>query len=113
MSTFGVFVLTALALSTAGVIYAKRTLGSVARVDLPSLTQEGKSVDQGGNGPTTIENYLIVGSDSRAGADPASLDAGAIGNAQEVTGQRSDTIMILRFNPADNTSALLSLPRDL
>jgi len=56
MSTFGVFVLTALALSTAGVIYAKRTLGSVARVDLPSLTQEGKSVDQGGN--VTIDETL-------------------------------------------------------
>ncbi len=107
------FVLTAFALSTAGVIYAKRTLDSVARVDLPSLTREGQSVEDAGDGPTTVENYLVVGSDSRAGANPDDLDAGAVGNAQEVTGQRSDTIMILRFNPADNTSALLSLPRDL
>jgi LCP family protein required for cell wall assembly len=113
LSTLGVFVLTAFALSSAGVFYAKRTLDSVARVDLPSLTQEGKTIEKGGDGPTTIENYLIVGSDSRAGANPDDLDAGAVGNAQEVTGQRSDTIMILRFNPADNTSALLSLPRDL
>jgi LCP family protein required for cell wall assembly len=108
-----VFALTAFALSTAGVIYAKRTIDSVARVDLPSLTREGQTVDKAGDGPSTIENYLIVGSDSRAGANPDDLDAGAVGNAQEVTGQRSDTIMILRFNPADNTSALLSLPRDL
>jgi len=109
-----VFVLTAFLLSSAGVYYAKRTIDSVASVDLSGvLTPEGKSIDAAGMGPTTIENYLIVGSDSRAGADPSSLDAGAIGNAQEVTGQRSDTIMILRFDPSTNTSSLLSLPRDL
>jgi LCP family protein required for cell wall assembly len=108
-----VFVLTAIALSAAGVFYAKRTLDSVERVDLPSLTQEGKSVQSAGLGPTTIENYLLVGSDSRAGANPDDEDAGAIGNAQEVTGQRSDTIMILRFDPSNNSSTLLSLPRDL
>jgi LCP family protein required for cell wall assembly len=114
LSTLGVFVLTAFLLSSAGVFYAKRTLDSVASVDLSGvLTPEGKSIDNAGMGPTTIENYLIVGSDSRAGIDPSDLDAGAIGNAQEVTGQRSDTIMILRFDPATNSSALLSLPRDL
>ena len=114
LSTLGVFVITAFALSSAGVFYAKRTIDSVASVDLSGvLTPEGKSIDNAGMGPTTIENYLIVGSDSRAGVNPDDLDAGAIGNAQEVTGQRSDTIMILRFDPATNTSSLLSLPRDL
>jgi LCP family protein required for cell wall assembly len=113
LSTFGLFVLTAFALSSAGVFYAKRTLDAVERVDLPSLTEKGKSIEDGGDGPTTIENYLIVGSDSRAGANPDDTDAGAIGNAQEVVGQRSDTIMVLRFDPATNTSSLLSLPRDL
>jgi len=113
-STIGVFVITAFALSSAGVFYAKRTIDSVASVDLSSvLTPEGKSIDDAGLGPTTIENYLIVGSDSRADVNPDDLDAGAIGNAQEVTGQRSDTIMILRFDPSTNTSSLLSLPRDL
>jgi len=114
LSTLGVFVITAFALSSAGVFYAKRTIDSVASVDLSNvLTPEGKSIDDAGMGPTTIENYLIVGSDSRADVNPDDLDAGAIGNAQEVTGQRSDTIMILRFDPSTNSSALLSLPRDL
>jgi len=114
LSTLGVFVITAFALSSAGVFYAKRTIDSVASVDLSNvMTPEGESLDDAGMGPTTIENYLIVGSDSRAEANPDDLDAGAIGNAQEVTGQRSDTIMILRFDPATNSSALLSLPRDL
>ena len=114
LSTLGVFVITAFALSSAGVFYAKRTIDSVASVDLSNvLTPEGKSLDDAGMGPTSIENYLIVGSDSRADVNPDDLDAGAIGNAQEVTGQRSDTIMILRFDPATNSSSLLSLPRDL
>ena len=114
LSTLGVFVITAFALASAGVFYAKRTIDSVASVNLRQvLTPEGKSLDNAGMGPTTIENYLIVGSDSRSGVNPDDLDAGAIGNAQEVTGQRSDTIMILRFDPTTNSSSLLSLPRDL
>jgi hypothetical protein len=43
-----------------------------------------------------VENYLLVGSDSRAGADPSDPDFGAIGGADVVTGNRSDTVMILR-----------------
>ena len=66
-----------------------------------------------GLGPTTVENYLIVGSDSRAGANPTDPDYGAIVGTEPQVGQRSDTIMILRFDPATNTASLLSLPRDL
>ncbi|HEY3485738.1 MAG TPA: LCP family protein [Ilumatobacteraceae bacterium] len=58
------------------------------------------------------ENYLLVGSDTREGADPSDADYGGIGSASEVTGRRSDTIMILRRDE-DGTAALLSLPRDL
>ena len=58
------------------------------------------------------ENYLLVGSDTREGSDPNSSDYGGIGSASEVTGRRSDTIMILRRDE-DGTAALLSLPRDL
>ena len=39
------------------------------------LTPEGKSIDDAGLGPTTIENYLIVGSDSRARAKPVRKSA--------------------------------------
>ena len=48
--------------------------------------------------PTTVpaENYLLVGSDSREGIDPDDPNAGAIGDADDVVGRRSDTIMILR-----------------
>jgi len=54
-----------------------------------------------------IENYLMVGSDSRALGDPNTGDPG------EVTGSRSDTIMVLRVDNSNDSAALLSIPRDL
>jgi LCP family protein required for cell wall assembly len=60
-----------------------------------------------GNGGT---NYLIVGSDSREDIDPDDPNSAAfIGS--EVTGTRTDTIMVLRV--AGGESRLLSIPRDL
>jgi LCP family protein required for cell wall assembly len=61
----------------------------------------------------TIENILLVGSDSRADSDASSPDYGAIGSAADVEGSRSDTIMVLRRDLATNEAALLSIPRDL
>lgn len=58
------------------------------------------------------ENFLIVGSDSRANADQEAVDFGVIGDEEDVSGSRSDSIMILRRDP-DNGAALLSIPRDL
>lgn len=58
-------------------------------------------------------NVLLVGSDSRAGLDPEAPDAAAIGTPSEVTGRRSDTVMILRRDPTDGSLTLVSLPRDL
>lgn len=67
----------------------------------------GGVLSPGGGGGT---NYLIVGSDSREGIDPDDPNAGAfIGS--EVTGTRTDTIMVLRV--AGGESKLLSIPRDL
>src|SRR5919108_5292621 len=42
------------------------------------------------------ENYLVVGSDGRAGLD----------------GQRTDTIMIVRIDPGEEQASVLSLHRD-
>lgn len=51
------------------------------------------------------ENYLVVGSDTREG--------GSDDEASEVTGRRSDTIMIVRIDPGEEAATVLSLPRDL
>ena len=46
------------------------------------------------------QNFLLVGSDSRANIDPDDPNIGAFGSESEVGGQRSDTIMVLRIDPA-------------
>jgi LCP family protein required for cell wall assembly len=58
------------------------------------------------------ENYLLVGSDSRQGISADDPNAGAIGNADDVVGGRSDTIMVLR-RERNGGAYLLSIPRDL
>jgi LCP family protein required for cell wall assembly len=111
LGTIVLFACTAVFLAGAGVFYLRRTDAAVARVDLGNaLTPKGKTIEKAGLGPTTIENYLLVGSDTGEGAQPGDPDYGGIGKR---VGQRSDTIMILRFDPKTNKSALLSLPRDL
>lgn len=55
------------------------------------------------------ENFLLVGSDTRAGARPED----DIGTTELVTGARSDTVMIAHL-PADRSRAVVvSFPRDL
>ncbi|MFK8022357.1 MAG: LCP family protein [Ilumatobacter sp.] len=58
-------------------------------------------------------NYLLIGSDSREGTDPNAADAGAVGDVNDVTGRRSDTIIVLRQERNGEGAALLSLNRDL
>jgi polyisoprenyl-teichoic acid--peptidoglycan teichoic acid transferase len=110
----GVLVVTALLLGAAGVWYAKHRLDNVETIALGSvLTPEGQTASDAAKFPTKVENYLIVGSDSREGAQPGDPDYMAIVGTEPQVGRRSDTIMILRFDPSTNSAALLSLPRDL
>ncbi len=57
-------------------------------------------------------NILITGADNNACLDPDSRFAPAFGDRQGL-GERSDTIMMWRVNPATNQVAVLSFPRDL
>ena len=59
------------------------------------------------------QNYLLIGSDSRENADPDDPDFGSIGDSDEVSGRRSDTIMILRQEVDGDGASIVSLPRDL
>lgn len=58
------------------------------------------------------ENYLLVGSDSREGVEEDGDDFAVTGGSDDVTGRRSDTIMVLR-QEANGGAALMSIPRDL
>ena len=60
-----------------------------------------------------FENYLLVGSDSRDGADPSDPDFATMGNEGDVSGRRSDTLMVFHYDYATGAGALLSFPRDL
>ncbi len=55
-------------------------------------------------------NVLLIGSDSREGETTA--EAQQFGGATSVSGQRSDTIKIIRVDPASGTATSLSIPRD-
>ena len=102
----GVFTVTTLAVGTAGVAHLAATLNTVERADTgTALTKKAE--------PQAVENYLLVGSDTRQGSDPSSQDYGAIGNEGAAPGRRSDTIMVLRFDPKSGNAAILSIPRDL
>ncbi len=55
--------------------------------------------------------YLILGNDSRKGLSKA--DQIRFGNSETVPGKRSDTIMLVRFDPREEKAIVLSFPRDL
>ena len=57
-------------------------------------------------------NILITGADNNACLDPDSPYADAFGDRSS-GGERSDTIMMWRVNPATSQVAVLSFPRDL
>ncbi|MEZ5251620.1 MAG: biotin--[acetyl-CoA-carboxylase] ligase [Ilumatobacteraceae bacterium] len=61
----------------------------------------------------TVENFLLVSGDSRAGSDPNSPDFGGIGSENDVSGpaQRHDDGAPSR--QGDGDASLLSIPRDL
>lgn len=58
------------------------------------------------------KNFLITGADNNSCIDPDSPYAPAFGDRSNI-GERSDTIMLWRVNPATSQVAVLSFPRDL
>jgi len=102
---FGLAVLVGVA-GSAGVLYSARERSeNIERV--PGLTEEDLAANDG-----PAENFLLVGSDSREGVDVGDPENASIGDEAEVSGQRSDTIMVLR-REENGGASLLSLPRDL
>jgi LCP family protein required for cell wall assembly len=58
------------------------------------------------------QNWLITGSDSRQGLTPEQQKQLATGSASDITGARSDTIMLLHIPSNGGPAVLVSLPRD-
>jgi LCP family protein required for cell wall assembly len=97
-----VLVLAMLALGASAFGYVQWRLGQVNHIHVSGLGGYAKP-----GAPLTI---LAVGSDTRDLGKGASA---VFGTSQSVTGQRSDTIMLVRVVPATSSIAILSIPRDL
>jgi LCP family protein required for cell wall assembly len=91
-----------LVLGVVVVAYTSWRLGQIHRVAVDGL------VPVGSGAPQTI---LLAGSDSRAGESAAA--AQHFGSAAQVTGQRSDVIILIHLDPAVGKVSMLSIPRDL
>ncbi len=55
-------------------------------------------------------NFLVVGSDSRAGLSHQDLNRAA---TRPVAGQRTDTIILVHVSPGQKRAVMISIPRDL
>src|SRR5579863_3498788 len=84
--------------------YVQWRFGQVHRIVVQNLTPADPHAP---GSPLTI---MLVGSDTR---DLGKAGSAAFGNDSQVTGQRSDTMMLVRVVPATSSIALLSVPRDL
>ena len=110
-------VLTVLAGAAVGAAYAysRHLYNRIHKIALPPNLTRHRAIPLAGGtvpggGPEPPVNILVVGSDSRSGL--SKTDTSHYGNAADVAGQRSDTIMIMRIEATGAIQAL-SIPRDL
>lgn len=95
--------------------YAHYRLSQIHRIPLASAPAGSKDAAET---PLTDEtpgqpfNLVLVGSDSRAFATTKQQQA-QYGNPNDVGGQRSDTLMVIHFDPAARTARVMSIHRDL
>ncbi len=93
------FLAVCIILAAGGYVYLRWQLAKINRLDLPGLSDKG-----------AVMNVLMVGSDSRA---RVTGDLAESTGKDEVSGQRSDTIMVLHVDPRQKKAAIFSIPRDL
>ncbi|HEX7167665.1 MAG TPA: LCP family protein [Acidimicrobiales bacterium] len=93
--------------TASGYAYFRIQFGRIPTIDgLKDVLAGG-----GDDVPGEPMNVLLVGSDTRATIDPA--ERRSFGSQKQVGGQRADTIIVLRIEPATKRAAMLSVPRDL
>jgi LCP family protein required for cell wall assembly len=105
--------------STAGSTPDEGTVAAVPVSAAPGDTSSGSAAPEPTAPPETFppadptaKNFLITGADNNSCIDPDSPFAGAFGG-REALGERSDTVMVMRVDPANKRAAILSFPRDL
>jgi len=105
----GLNVFVAICLISAGATYAyvSYRFGQITRVTVQGLSAAAPTAGPVGSAGPPM-NILVVGSDTRFG-----LTDGAEFGGSNVSGARSDTIMLVHLDPDAGTASLLSIPRDL
>jgi LCP family protein required for cell wall assembly len=100
-------VVAALVFLATGAAWGTKTWFNSKFNEIAALDQNSADI-RNAAGQTGDENFLIVGSDTRAGAA-----AENVGNAEGTPGARADTVMLAHV-PADRSrAAVVSFPRDL
>ncbi|MDQ0378355.1 LCP family protein [Amycolatopsis thermophila] len=101
-------VLAGLIFLATGALWGAKTWFNSKFTEIAALDENSSDI-QNAAGQTGDENFLIVGSDTRAGATAEEN----VGDADLVGGARSDTVMLAHV-PADRKRAVVvSFPRDL
>ncbi|HEX9377394.1 MAG TPA: LCP family protein [Actinomycetota bacterium] len=79
----------------------------------PAHRDDADAVVREDTGPCAkgVCNYMILGSDSRKGLSPG--EQSQFGSEITQPGRRSDTIMVVHVDPAEEHATVLSFPRDL
>ena len=98
--------LVAMLASALGIVRA--TNGAMA--DVPRVSVVSAALSPASDG---FENYLLVGSDSRVGADPNDKDFASMGTEADNPGLRADTLIVIRVDTRTGSVATMSVPRDL
>ena len=94
------------ALSAIGWIGLGRVSGSINRIDAFA------NVENRPEKPTSAMNFLLVGSDNRAGLTKAQIHELWVGGTEVAAGARSDTMLLVHISKKRDNAVIISLPRD-
>ena len=100
----------ALCLTTSCMVGAVLAVNYVIDAKLSHVSRVGLRTAASTGGP---ENFLVVGSDTRAFTNGNSQLQSQFGNQTQNGGQRSDTMMVIRVDPNRSKTLVVSFPRDL
>lgn len=103
--SFNILLIMGCLTSATGIGYFYYRFGQLPRIDLHGVITPDAP-------PGDPQNFLLVGSDTRAFVDDPA-DAKSFGSSAKTGGQRSDTIILVRVDPKSHRAAMVSFPRDL
>lgn len=94
------------ALSAIGWLGLGRVSGAINRIDAFA------NVENRPDKPTSAMNFLLVGSDNRAGLTKAQIKELKVGGTEVAAGARSDTMLLVHISKKRDNAVIISLPRD-